>query len=273
MIQYPNISPVIFEIGPLTLRWYGLMYAVSFFLLVTIMRRQSLAYSGFLPLSERMVERLFVYLVVCILAGARLFYVVFYGDFFSGPNNVFDHPLEVLAIWHGGLSFHGGFAGILLASYVVSRQARVPWVSVMDTLALVGPIGLALGRIGNFINGELWGRVTNVPWAMVFPSDPTRLPRHPSQLYESFLEGVVTAALLWTLKGRVKRHGIIASLFMLCYAVFRTTCELFREPDPQLGFVFGSFTMGQILSLGVLVPGILFLRYSLRNGPPINSRS
>lgn len=240
------------------------MYAVSFFLLVTIMRRQ--ARQKFLPLDQVMVEKLFIYLVVCILAGARLFYVVFYAN-----HSFLDNPLEVFALWHGGMSFHGGFAGILLASYLVARQARVPWVSVLDTLGLVGPIGLGLGRIGNFINGELYGRVASVPWAMVFPADPTHLPRHPSQLYESLLEGLVLGLFLWWLKKRVKRHGIIAACFMLGYALFRTLVEFVRQPDPQLGFVLGPFTMGQLLSLGVLVPGVLFLRYSVKHGPPIEA--
>jgi phosphatidylglycerol:prolipoprotein diacylglycerol transferase len=273
MLKYPAISPVIFQVGPVVLRWYGLMYAVSFFTLISIMRRQ--ARLGFLPLSERMVERLFILLVVFILAGARLFYILFYSNIFAGassPPSIISSPLEALAIWHGGLSFHGGFAGILLASYVISRQAKVPWISIMDTLGLVGPIGLGLGRIGNFINGELYGRATNVPWAMIFPADPLHLPRHPSQLYECFCEGILLGTILWLMKRRVKRHGVIAASFMLGYAFFRSFCELFREPDAQLGFVLGPFTMGQLLSLGVLVPGILFLRYSLKHGPPITLR-
>jgi phosphatidylglycerol:prolipoprotein diacylglycerol transferase len=261
MLRYPEISPVMFQIGPVALRWYGFMYAVSFFCLITIMRRQ--AVGGFLPLSERMVERLFALLVILILACARLFYVIFYS-----PGIIINDPGEIIAIWHGGMSFHGGFAGILLASWLVARKAKVPWVSVLDTLGLVGPIGLALGRIGNFINGELWGRVTSVPWGMIFPTGGP-LPRHPSQIYESLTEGVLLACLLWWLKGRVKRHGVIAACFMLGYAAARIFCEFFREPDVQLGFIIGPFTMGQLLSLGVLVPGILFLRYSLRHGPLI----
>jgi phosphatidylglycerol:prolipoprotein diacylglycerol transferase len=265
MLRYPEISPVIFQIGPLTLRWYGLMYALSFFLLINIMRRQ--AQQGFLPLSERMVERLFVYLVVCILAGARLFYVIFYST-----TSIWSDPLESVAIWHGGLSFHGGFAGVLLASYLVARRAKVPWVSVIDTMSLVGPLGVALGRMGNFINGELYGRVTDVPWAMIFPADPSHLPRHPSQLYESFLEGVVLGVILWVLKKRVTRHGVITGVCMIGYAVFRSLVEFVREPDAQLGFILGPFTMGQLLSIGVLVSGVLFLRYSLKHGPPIKNR-
>lgn len=261
MLQYPQIDPVIFQIGPLALRWYGLMYAISFFTLVTLMRRQ--AQTGFLPLSEKMVERLFIMLVAFILIGARIFYVLFYAT-----DTIWSDPLEVFAIWHGGLSFHGGFAGILLASYLVARQANVPWVSVLDTLGLCGPIGLALGRIGNFINGELYGRVTTVPWGMVFPNGGPE-PRHPSQLYEALLEGVVLGIILWTMKKRVKRHGIIAATFMIGYGVARGFVEFFRQPDAQLGFVLGPFTMGQLLSLGVLIPGVLFLRYSLKHGPHI----
>lgn len=265
MLSYPNISPILFQIGPFALRWYGLMYAISFFTLITIMRRQGR--SGFLPLSEPLVERLFILLVVCILVGARLFYVVFYNT-----SVIWEDPAEIPAIWHGGLSFHGGFAGILLASYIIARQGRVPWVSVMDTLALVGPLGLALGRIGNFINGELWGRVTTVPWGMVFPTGGPQ-PRHPSQIYEALLEGVLLASVLWWMKPRVKRHGVIASTFMIGYGLCRITAEFFREPDAQLGFILGPFTMGQLLSLGVLIPGLLFLRYSLKHGPLIKQRN
>lgn len=266
MLTYPEFSPVIFQIGPVALRWYGMMYAVSFFLLITLMRRQAAA--GFLPLKPKYVERLFVFLVLFILAGARIFYVVFYST-----TPLWDDPLEAIALWHGGLSFHGGFAGILFASWLISRQARVPWVAVTDTLGLVGPIGLGLGRIGNFINGELYGRPTDVPWAMVFPSDPLKVPRHPSQLYEALLEGLVLGVVLWVMKSRVKRHGIISAVFMLGYAIFRSTVEFFREPDPQLGFVLGPFTMGQLLSIGVLVSGVLFLGYSLKHGPPVNTTS
>lgn len=263
-MRFPEISPVVFSIGPLSLRWYGLMYAISFFSLIHIMRWQSK--KGFLPLRSEMVERLFVMLVVFILVGARIFYVVFYGT-----NQLWSDPLEIVAIWHGGLSFHGGFAGILLASYVVARQSKVPWVSILDTLGLCGPIGLGLGRLGNLINGELYGRVTSVPWGIIFPNGG-ELPRHPSQLYESLLEGLVLGVFLWALKRHVKRHGILAACFMLGYSFFRIFVEFFREPDSQLGFVLGPFTMGQLLSLGVFVPGVVFLLYSVRRGPAVGSR-
>ena len=211
MLKYPEISPVIFQIGPLALRWYGLMYAVSFFLLITLMRRQ--AARGFLPLSERMVERLFMMLVVCILAGARLFYILFYSNIFSGSSAMLSSPFEAFAIWHGGAVVSWRLRRHPARKLTLSRaRQRFPGFPVLDTLGLVGPIGLALGRIGNFINGELYGRATTMPWGMVFPADPLHLARHPSQLYESFLEGVVLAAVLWTLKGRVKRHGVIAAV-------------------------------------------------------------
>lgn len=258
MLKYPEMSPVMFKIGPLVLRWYGLMYAISFFSLLSIMRRQ--AKNGFLPLTSQMVERLFLYLVVSILVGARLFYVVFYN-----PSLFLDRPSEIFAIWHGGLSFHGGFAGVAVASILISRQAKVPWTAVIDTLALCTPTALGLGRIGNFINGELYGRVTELPWGMVFPKGGP-LPRHPSQLYESFLEGIVLGLILWALKRRVKRHGVIAASFMVGYAVARILVEFVREPDPQLGLFLGFFTMGQMLSVALLIAGMICLRYSLRAG-------
>jgi phosphatidylglycerol:prolipoprotein diacylglycerol transferase len=262
MLKYPEISPVIFSAGPLVLRWYGFMYAVSFFILITVMRRQ--AARGFLPLSEPMVERLFITLVVFILLGARLFYVLFYST-----STIWKNPAEIFALWHGGMSFHGGFAGSLAAGYWISRKTKTPLMSIIDTMSLVGPIGIFFGRIGNFINGELYGRVTTVPWGMVFPGGGP-LPRHPSQLYECLTEGLLLACLLWYLKPRVKRHGIITAVFSIGYAVARTSMEFFREPDAQLGFVLGPFTMGQLLSIfAVLIPGILFLRYSLKHGAPI----
>jgi phosphatidylglycerol:prolipoprotein diacylglycerol transferase len=181
---------------------------------------------------------------------------------------ILESPLETIAIWKGGLSFHGGLFGTFLAITYASRKARVPWLSVADTMALCAPIGVCLGRIGNFMNGELWGRVTTVPWGMVFPAAGP-LPRHPSQLYESFLEGFVLAVVMWWARKRVKRYGVLTSIFLVGYPVMRIICELFREPDAQLGFIFGPFTMGQLLSAAALAGGLYCLRHTLRHGSPI----
>ncbi|MEW6055533.1 MAG: prolipoprotein diacylglyceryl transferase [Bdellovibrionota bacterium] len=264
MLTFPQISPVIVQIGPLALRWYGLMYAVSFYLLLQLMRKS--AQSRFLPLDAILVERLFLYLVVFILAGARVFYVLFYGN-----SGFLKDPLEIFALWHGGMSFHGGLAGIAIASFLIAKKAKIPWRSVLDTLVLCGPVGIFLGRIGNFINGELYGRVTEVPWGMVFPNAGS-LPRHPSQLYEAFFEGLVLTVVLWILRGRVKRYGVLTGVFLVGYALCRIALEFFREPDVQLGFVLGPFTMGQLLSLGILIPGAVLLAKSLKNGPLIEQR-
>jgi len=264
-MRFPEISPILIQIGPLALRWYGLMYAISFFILVTVMRKE--AARGFLPLNEKWVERLFLFLVFFILGWARIFYVVFYGSDILESGDFF----ELFALWHGGLSFHGGLFGIALSTFLVSRFARVPWTAIVDTLVLVGPIGIFLGRIGNFINGELFGRVTTVPWGMIFPTGGPD-PRHPSQLYEALCEGLILALLLWFLKGRVKRYGILTSVFLMGYGIARFSMEFFRQPDAQLGFILGPFTMGQLLTLGILLPGVGMFLWARKHGPEIRNK-
>ncbi len=264
-----SINPVFFEIGPLQLRWYGLMYSISFLILIFVLRRERR--QGFLPLPEVAVERLFLGLIGGVLIGARVFYVIFYA-----PELILDGPLEWIAIWHGGLSFHGGLSGVLAVSYYFAKRHKISWFSILDTLALVAPLGIGLGRIGNFINGELWGRVTDVPWAMVFETGGPE-PRHPSQLYESALEGWLLAAALWSVRywlgrrsadtnGAVasRRTGLVSSLFLLGYGFARFICEFFRQPDAQLGFILGPFTMGQLLTVGVILGGIAMLWFTQR---------
>jgi phosphatidylglycerol:prolipoprotein diacylglycerol transferase len=255
MIPYPNISPEIFsigpfvigpyEIGPLAIRWYGLMYLIGFaasFLLVKYqIKKRGMAFG------EEFVETLYTYLIVGLLLGARIGYVLFYN-----ASYYLQHPFEVFAITQGGMSFHGGFIGVVLAGLLFCRRYRADIRLLADLIAVTVPIGLGLGRLGNFINGELYGRVTDVPWAMVFPGEG--LPRHPSQLYEFFLEGVVLFIVLWLLKGKF-RPGTLFALFLILYGVFRTAVEFFREPDAQIGYILGMFTMGQILSGLMILAG------------------
>jgi phosphatidylglycerol:prolipoprotein diacylglycerol transferase len=192
--------------------------------------------------------------------GARLGYVIFYD-----LSAYISHPLEIFAVWHGGMSFHGGFIGSVLAGAWCCDRSKVdPWL-VADLVMVTAPIGLGFGRLGNFINGELFGRVTDMPWGMVFPAGGP-LPRHPSQLYEFLLEGIVLFTVLWIMKDRVRRTGLLTALFVMLYGVFRFFAEFFREPDPQLGFIVGPFTMGQLLSsLMVLAGGaLLYLRRKRR---------
>ncbi len=245
MIPYPNISPEIVRIGPLAIRWYGLMYFVGFgasYLLVERDIKKAEWKINGRPVGPPFLSSLYSWLVFGLLIGARLGYVLFYD-----LRVYLEHPLEIFAVWHGGMSFHGGLIGSLLAGYMCCRKFRVQPLAVADLVIPTAPIGLACGRLGNFINGELYGRVTDVPWAMVFPNGGP-LPRHPSQLYELLLEGVVLFIVLWTLRRRKWPQGTLSSLFLVLYALFRIFVEFFREPDVQVGFVVGPFTMGQILS-------------------------
>jgi phosphatidylglycerol:prolipoprotein diacylglycerol transferase len=191
------------------------------------------------------------YLILGLLLGARLGYVLFY-DLAA----YLHHPLEIFAVWHGGMSFHGGLIGSVLAGILFCRKYRVDFWQVSDLVIVTAPIGLGLGRLGNFINGELYGRVTDVPWAMVFPGGGA-LPRHPSQLYEFFLEGVVLFTVLWVVKDKISRSGLLTSLFLMLYGLFRFTLEFFREPDVQLGYILGPFTMGQLLSSAMIAAGLV----------------
>ena len=256
MIPYPHISPEIlrigpfaigpFEIGPLAIRWYGLMYLIGFaasFLLVKYqIKKRGMAFG------EEFVETLYTYLILGLLLGARIGYVLFYN-----ASYYLQHPFEVFAITQGGMSFHGGFIGVVLAGLLFCKRYRANIWLVADLIAVTVPIGLGLGRLGNFINGELYGRVTDVPWAMVFPGEG--LPRHPSQLYEFCLEGVVLFVVLWMLKGKFK-PGTLFALFLILYGVFRIAVEFFREPDAQIGYILGMITMGQILSSLMILAGI-----------------
>ena len=252
MIPYPLIDPEILHIGPLVIRWYGVMYligfAASYFLVKEQIKKRGL------PLSSDFLESLFTYIILGLVIGARLGYVLFY-DLTAYMN----HPLEIFAVWHGGMSFHGGLIGSVVCGVWYCKRSRADAWLVADLVSATAPIGLGMGRLGNFINGELYGRVTDMPWGMIFPNGGL-LPRHPSQLYEFFLEGVVLFAVLWTMKDRVRRSGVLLSLFIMLYGVIRFLVEFFREPDSQLGFVLGHFTMGQVLSTCTVLGGaVLFL--------------
>jgi phosphatidylglycerol:prolipoprotein diacylglycerol transferase len=215
--------------------------------------------SGRTKLTRADLDNLIWYLVVGMLIGARVFYVIVYG---RGEYKA--HPLEVFAVWHGGLSFHGAIIGMAVAIVLFARRNRFAVLAVTDLVALCGTPGLFFGRIGNFINGELYGRPTMVPWAMIFPSDPQHVPRHPSQLYEAFAEGVLLGALLWWIDGLARargynRPGLITGLFLAGYAIIRFSLEFTRAPDSQLGLVIGAFSMGQLLSMIMFAVGLALL--------------
>ena len=269
MIPYPNINPEILRIGPFAIRWYGLMYAVGFassFILVRYQikkqgrspKSKNQAKNGTATIPDAFLESFYTYLVFGLIIGARFGYVLFY-DLAS----YWKTPLEIFAVWHGGMSFHGGMIGTLTAGYLCCRKYKVDFWMMSDFVVVTAPIGLAAGRLGNFINGELYGRSTDVPWAMVFPAGGP-LPRHPSQLYEFFLEGVLLFTILWLVKDKKHTPGMMTALILVLYGLFRFIVEFFRQPDAQLGFVAGPFTMGQILSVLTSLAGIIlfFLRKS-----------
>jgi len=251
MLPYPDIDPEIVRIGPFAVRWYGLMYLLGFAFSYLLVKYQ-IKKRG-LEFRKDFVESLYSYLILGLLLGARLGYVIFYN-----LSYYIEHPLEIFAIWHGGMSFHGGLIGSIIAGILFCRKLKVDIWQIADIVAVTAPIGVGLGRLGNFINGELYGRVTDVPWAMVFPAGGP-LPRHPSQLYEFFLEGVVLLVILWALKDKNFRTGIIFSLFILFYGLFRFLVEFFREPDVHIGLILGAFTMGQMLSAAMIILGISLL--------------
>jgi phosphatidylglycerol---prolipoprotein diacylglyceryl transferase len=252
MLQFPDIDPVIFKIGPLSMRWYGLMYILGFvssYLLVMYQLKKKN-----LKIDRAIIDDLFFYLILGLIVGARLGYVIFYNLGFYLQN-----PLEIFVIWRGGMSFHGGLIGSFVAGYIIMKRKKLNYLEMVDLIIPTCPIGIGFGRIGNFINGELFGKPTSVPWAMVFPEGGPS-PRHPSQLYEMLCEGILLSCILWIYKDRKKRDGDVFALFLILYGLFRIFCELFRQPDSQLGYFFGLLSMGQILSLCMIAAGVV-LKY------------
>lgn len=257
MLAYPAIDPVIFAVGPFAVRWYGLMYVLGFtasYLLVSQQARQF----GWQRMLEQL-DNLNLALIAGVILGGRLGYVFFYNAAYY-----IEHPLEVIATWQGGMSFHGGILGVLCAGFLFCRSAQLDFWKTADIYTVTVPIGLCLGRIGNFMNGELYGRVTDLPWGMVFP-DGGALPRHPSQLYEALLEGLLLFCLLWPLRGKPWQnppsghwpHGSLLALFLVCYGTFRWLVEFFREPDAQLGLLLFNMSMGQLLCLAMVGAGFI----------------
>ena len=257
IMPYPEIDPIAFSVGPVDVHWYGIAYVVGIMLGWFYARRlieTPRLWAGEAPMSRVQLDDFLVWAAVGIILGGRIGYILFY-DF----PNVAAEPLRAIQIWNGGMSFHGGFAGTTLAMLLFARRHRIPVWSLFDIVAAVVPIGLFFGRIANFVNGELWGRLSDAPWAVVFPQAGP-FARHPSQLYEAGLEGIALLAVLalaiWSF-GALKRPGLVTGIFVCGYALSRITVEFFREPDAQLGYLYGGWlTMGMLLSLPMLAVGV-----------------
>ena len=251
-LPFPNIDPVLIEIGPIAIRWYSLAYMAGILLGWVLVKRLNESRK---ILSEKALEDIVVWAVMGVVLGGRIGYVLFYQlDYFL------EHPAYIFRVWEGGMSFHGGFLGVLLAMYLFTRKyAPGAFMRVMDMCAVAAPIGLFFGRIANFINGELYGRVTDVPWAIIFPHSGDGMPRHPSQLYEAVLEGAVLFAVSMFLAFRTSsldKTGTLSGVFLIGYGVSRLLVELVREPDVQLGTLALGLTMGQWLSIPMVLLGI-----------------
>ena len=257
MFVHPQFDPIAVQIGPLAIRWYGLMYVAAFalFLVLGKIRARRNLLTGWHP---RDVDDMLFYGVFGVILGGRLGYVLFYK-----PAYYFAHPLEILQVWAGGMSFHGGLLGVLVALWLFARRRDKHWLDVTDFVAPLVPLGLAAGRLGNFINGELVGRTTTGPWAMIFPQVDA-LPRHASQLYQFALEGVALFVVLWWFASRTRPRGAVSGLFLIGYATFRFIAEFAREPDNFLGLLAGGLSMGQWLSLPMFGAGVVMMILAYR---------
>ncbi len=249
-LHQPNIDPVIIHLwGPLQIRWYSLLYVGAFFIGRYIVCR--LSKEERFKFKSTDVDKFLLWWLIGAVIGARIVYCFFYD-----PKNLFLNPLYLFQVYRGGLSFHGGLIGVIVSTLILSRKMKIPFWNISDAMSIAAPVGLGMGRLGNFINGELYGRVTYVPWAMIF-KDGGPLPRHPSQLYELFLEGVVLFFILWFLRKKLLKDGYISIAFLIGYSLIRFFVEFFREPDAQLGYLTLGLSMGQWLSIAMLFFTIL----------------
>ena len=264
LIDFPAFKPIAIEIGPFAIRWYALAYIsgiVFGWLYARSLLKKERLWSGPAPMSLVQIDDFILWVTLGIILGGRTGYVLFYNLPFFMQN-----PGAIFKLWEGGMSFHGGFLGCVVAVMWFARRNGIPILSLGDVVTAVGPIGLFLGRLANFINSELWGRVTDAPWGVIFPNGGP-LPRHPSQLYEAFLEGIVLFTVLAVMvrMGALKRPGLILGSFIAIYALARIAGEMFREPDPQLGFLWGGLTMGMLLSVPMIFAGIVLIVLARRS--------
>ena len=265
MLVHPQFNPIAVQIGPLAIHWYGITYLVAFglFLTLAIARTKREPYKS-LGWTRRDVEDMLFYGVIGVILGGRLGYVLFYKASYYGS-----HLSEVFAIWKGGMAFHGGLIGVLVAMFVFGKVRRRPFFEITDLIAPCIPLGLACGRIGNFINGELWGRAADpsLPWAMIFPQSGSNMPRHPSQIYQFLMEGILLFIILWIYGRKPRARGQVSGVFMIGYGIFRFIAEYFREPDDFLGLLALNLSMGQWLCVPMVLGGIAIWMWGSSRNP------
>lgn len=255
MLIYPNISPFIIDFSFIKIKWYSISYIIGFFYCSFFCKKQ-------MKLSQSCIDSAFIYSVSGCLLGARLLYVCIYN-----PIYYWRHPIEIFFLWNGGMSFHGALVGVLISIYLFTKKNNISFLNFTDCVATSVPLALMFGRIANFINGELYGRKSNCSICMIFPADPFKMPRHPSQLYEAFFEGFILFLIINILffYSKMRRiYGLIGGFFLIYYSIIRISIEFFREPDIQVGFLFNYFTLGQIFSLLMLLSGIFVILYSIK---------
>ena len=266
MLPYPQIDPVAIAIGPVKVHWYGLTYLAGLAFAWWLAARRSTRADS--VIKREQVDDLIFFAALGVVLGGRIGYALFYGG-----DKLAEDPTWLLRVWQGGMSFHGGFLGVIIAMYLFARRRHIPFGGLLDFIAPLVPVGLALGRLGNFIGQELWGRSTDVPWAMVFPRDPLQLARHPSQLYQFALEGLLLFAILMWFSSRPRPRLAVAGLFSLGYGCLRFVAEFFREPDQHIGFeALGWLTRGQELCLPMIALGIFLLGTLFRPTPVVENR-
>jgi len=273
LIDFPVFNPVAIAIGPIAIRWYALAYICGIvigWLYARALLKNEKLWGGPAPISLAQLDDFILWVTIGIILGGRTGYVLFYN-----PSFFIQHPAEIFILWKGGMSFHGGFMGCVAAVIWFCRANKLPILPLGDITTAVAPIGLLLGRIANFVNSELWGRAADpdLPWAMIFPNGGPE-PRHPSQLYEAGLEGIVLFTILAIMirLGALKRPGLVLGSFVALYGLARITGEMFREPDPQLGFLWGGLTMGMLLSVPMMIAGAIIIMQTLRRGAPQASK-
>lgn len=264
MINYPVIDPVAVRLGTIEIHWYGIMYLIGFLVAWLLGIYRSKRIKGLWTIEQ--ISDLIFYGMVGVLLGGRLGYTIFYNLPYYASN-----PLEIFKVWDGGMSFHGATTGVIIAFILYAKKIGKNLFQLGDLILPAVPIGLGAGRLGNFINCELWGKVSNVPWAMIFPNDSSGMPRHPSVLYEFFLEGIILFIILWIYSRKERPRMVVSGMFLFWYGIFRFAIEFVRSPDIQLGYLaFGWLTMGQVLSVPMIICGIVFIEWGYKKHPLIN---